>query len=69
MKTAKLICICGEETVVNMIGNNNADGKSICDCGRNITVHLRRNKRRKSISEEQKCFGCGEYDCRCADYA
>lgn len=42
MKKAKLICICGVETTVNMIGNNNADGKALCECGRHITVHLRR---------------------------
>ena len=38
---AKIICICGQETFMNMIGNKNADGKSICECGRHITLHLR----------------------------
>ena len=44
MKTAKLTCLCGTETEVRMSGNNNADGKAKCKCGRNITIHLRRHK-------------------------
>jgi len=37
-----LICICGKKSTVCMVGNNTADGKSLCVCGRHITVHLRR---------------------------
>ena len=44
MKTATVICICGKQTKLNMVGNNNADGKMKCKCGRNITLHLRRYK-------------------------
>jgi len=43
---ATLICLCGETTKVRMSGNNNADGKAKCGCGRNITVHLRRHKKK-----------------------
>jgi hypothetical protein len=41
-RLASLTCLCGQENLVHMIGNNNADGKAICTCGRHITVHLRR---------------------------
>ena len=44
---AELTCLCGKTTSVRMIGNNNADGKAKCGCGRNITVHLRRHKGKK----------------------
>lgn len=40
---AKITCLCGAECKVLMVGNNNADGKSLCICGRNITIHLRKN--------------------------
>jgi hypothetical protein len=38
-----LICLCGRKNTFRMTGNNNADGKWLCECGRHITVHLRRD--------------------------
>jgi len=47
-KRGKLVllipCLCGQSTAVYMIGDNNANGKSICECGRHITLYLRRHK-------------------------
>ena len=38
-------CICGRLNTVDVVGNNNADGKRECRCGRHITVHFRRHKK------------------------
>lgn len=43
MNEVKVVCVCGVESVVLMVGNNTADGKKLCYCGRHITVHLRKN--------------------------
>ena len=37
-------CICGRLNTVDVVGNNNADGKRECRCGRHITIHFRRHK-------------------------
>ena len=63
MKKVKLICICGEETEVNMVGNNNADGKAVCKCGRNITIHLRRHKSR--LTKRAADGALPSYNCEC----
>lgn len=41
--TAKVLCICGNFIDVNVSGNNNADGKNLCKCGRHITIHFRKH--------------------------
>lgn len=43
-----------------MIGNNNADGKAKCGCGRNITIHLRRHKEKvtKKWCDKPDCKIC-----------
>lgn len=47
LKEAIIICICKQSTKLVMVGNNNADGKAKCICGRNITLHLRRQINRE----------------------
>ena len=42
MKEGKLTCLCGLENKYVTNGNNCADVKFKCKCGRNITIHFRR---------------------------
>jgi hypothetical protein len=44
-KEVTIQCLCNEINWVEMVGRNNADGKGKCACGRNITIHLRRDKK------------------------
>ncbi len=40
-----VICLCHKPISLSVFGNNNADGKGVCDgCKRHITVHFRRHK-------------------------
>ena len=49
MSTKKIIisCICGRSIDIFVVGNNNADGKVRCACGRNITMHFRRHNEKQ----------------------
>lgn len=49
MNEAKVICLCGEEISMKMVGSNNSDGKAICKCGRHVTLHLRRHKKKSDL--------------------
>ena len=44
-KSVLVMCVCHKVNLIYMTGNNNADGKGLCDCGRHVTVHLRRRKK------------------------
>lgn len=46
LKYISFNCLCGANNKVSMVGNNNANGKSKCICGRNITIHLRKHKQK-----------------------
>ena len=35
-------CLCGRVVSLIVTGNNNADGKGLCKCGRHLTAHYRR---------------------------
>ena len=47
MKNFILICICGRVNKMTAIGNKNADAKTKCKCGRNLTVHFRKHIEKK----------------------
>ena len=47
LRTTQIYCLCGRPVHLTIVGNNNANGKRKCECGRNITVHFRRHKERK----------------------
>lgn len=51
IKNVLLKCLCDRGNLVSMSGNNNADGKAICKCGRHITIHLRRQTQKERKEE------------------
>jgi len=55
-----ICCLCGEQMSVSIrvIGNNNANGRAICKCGRHITIHFRRE--RKALGGEAETEGVFE---------
>lgn len=54
MREINIECICGSRSMVLMVGNNNANGKSVCPCGRHITVHFRRAANKSGEETEQQ---------------
>jgi len=55
MREINIECVCGVRSMVLMVGDNNADGKSLCSCGRHITVHLRKSA---TLSRGRECRKC-----------
>lgn len=53
MTEVRLTCLCGRDLQARVVGNNNADGKADCRCGRKITVHFRRTGRKTSKTDRE----------------